>query len=83
MSGGQPEFVPVLTRAACAAGCDAVFIETHPSPADALSDAASMVPLAEFERLAEQALTVSDAARPFADDANPFVNDASGPADGA
>ena len=83
VSGGQPEFVPVLTRAACAAGCDAVFIETHPSPADALSDAASMVPLAEFERLAEQALTVSDAARPFADDANPFVNDASGPADGA
>ncbi len=83
VSGGQPEFVAVLTRAACAAGCDAVFIETHPNPADALSDSASMVPLSEFERLAEQALAVSEAARPFADDANEFADDASRVADKA
>jgi 2-dehydro-3-deoxyphosphooctonate aldolase (KDO 8-P synthase) len=67
VSGGQPEFVPVLARAACAAGCDALFIETHPEPESALSDAASMVPLAAFESLATQALAVSDAARPFID----------------
>ncbi len=67
VSGGQPEFIPVLTRAACAAGCDAVFIETHPDPGSALSDAASMIPLALFESLAVQALAVSDAASPFAD----------------
>lgn len=67
VSGGQPEFVPVLTRAACAAGCDAVFVETHPSPSDAKSDAASMIPLEGFEALASQALTVADAARPFND----------------
>ncbi|MCD4691195.1 3-deoxy-8-phosphooctulonate synthase [bacterium] len=65
VSGGQPEFVPVLMRAACAAGCDGVFIETHPSPADALSDAASMIPLSEFEALAVQALAIADAARPY------------------
>jgi len=77
VSGGQPEFVAVLTRAACAAGCDAVFIETHPNPPDALSDAASMVPLSEFERLAEQALAVWEASRPFADGMNAFADDAS------
>ncbi len=75
VSGGQPEFVPVLTRAACAAGCDAVFIETHPRPADALSDAASMVPLSEFERLVEQALAVSDASRPFTDGDDPSAGE--------
>lgn len=54
-SGGTPEFVPLLARAACAAGCDALFIETHPDPASALSDARSMVSLAELPRILEQA----------------------------
>ncbi len=67
VSGGQPEFVPVLTRAACAAGCDAVFIETHPDPPGARSDAASMVRLDAFEALASQALTVAGAARQLLD----------------
>lgn len=49
VSGGQPEFVPTLARAAVAAGCDALFIETHPEPGSALSDAHSMLPLCELE----------------------------------
>ena len=44
-SGGQSEFVPVLARAAVAAGVAGVFMETHPNPAQALSDGPNAVPL--------------------------------------
>ncbi len=50
-SGGSPELAAVLARAAIAAGADGLFIETHPSPKTALSDAACMMPLAELEPL--------------------------------
>ncbi len=50
-AGGNPEFVPALTRAAVAAGCQAVFIETHPDCRNALCDAASMWPLEKLENL--------------------------------
>jgi 2-dehydro-3-deoxyphosphooctonate aldolase (KDO 8-P synthase) len=50
-SGGRREFVAPLGRAAVAVGVDALFLETHPDPASALSDGASMLPLAEVERL--------------------------------
>ncbi len=50
-SGGQREFVPVLSRAAVAVGVAGLFIETHPDPDRALSDGPNMVPLAEFEAL--------------------------------
>lgn len=50
-SGGQTEFIPVLTRAALAAGANGLFIETHTNPSIAKSDAASMLPIKEFERL--------------------------------
>ena len=53
-TGGQREMIPVLARAAVAAGCDAVFMETHPNPEPALSDGPNMVPLAELPRLIEQ-----------------------------
>ncbi len=46
-SGGRREFVPPLARAALAAGADGLFIETHPDPANAVSDGPNMVPLAE------------------------------------
>ncbi len=52
--GGNPEFVPALTRAAVAAGCEAVFIETHPNCSKALCDAASMWPLQKLEKLLVQ-----------------------------
>ncbi|MFO7446654.1 MAG: 3-deoxy-8-phosphooctulonate synthase [Ignavibacteriaceae bacterium] len=48
-SGGQPGFIRPLARAAAAVGIDALFIETHPDPPNALSDAASQFPLNELK----------------------------------
>lgn len=50
-SGGQREFVPVLARAAIAAGVAGVFMETHPEPEQALSDGPNAWPLAQMEAL--------------------------------
>jgi len=50
-SGGQREFIPVLARAAVAAGIDGLFMETHPQPAEALSDGPNAWPLARMEAL--------------------------------
>lgn len=50
-TGGDRQYVPVLARAAVAAGIDGIFIETHPNPAAALSDAAVMWPLAQMTDL--------------------------------
>ena len=61
--GGQPEFVPVLARAAVAAGCDGVFLECHPNPAQARCDAASMLELSKLERLLRELIAISRAVR--------------------
>ena len=58
-SGGQREFVPVLARAAVAAGISGLFMETHPDPAKALSDGPNQVPLAKMKALL-QTLKVLD-----------------------
>ncbi len=50
-SGGQREFIPVLARAAVAAGVDGLFMETHPRPEQALSDGPNAWPLARMEPL--------------------------------
>jgi len=50
-SGGQREFIPVLARAAVAAGVAGLFMETHPRPAEALSDGPNAWPLARMEPL--------------------------------
>jgi 2-dehydro-3-deoxyphosphooctonate aldolase (KDO 8-P synthase) len=50
-SGGQREFIPVLARAAVAAGIAGLFMETHPRPAEALSDGPNAWPLARMEAL--------------------------------
>jgi 2-dehydro-3-deoxyphosphooctonate aldolase (KDO 8-P synthase) len=50
-SGGQREFVPVLARAAIAVGVAGVFMETHPNPAEAMSDGPNAVPLARMKEL--------------------------------
>jgi 2-dehydro-3-deoxyphosphooctonate aldolase (KDO 8-P synthase) len=50
-SGGQREFVPVLARAAIAAGVSGVFMETHPDPAKALSDGPNAWPLGRMHSL--------------------------------
>ncbi len=57
-SGGQREFVPVLARAACAVGIDALFIETHQDPDNAPSDGPNMVPLAELGGLLEPLVAI-------------------------
>ncbi len=50
-SGGQREFVPVLARAAVAVGISGIFMETHPNPAQAMSDGPNAVPLARMREL--------------------------------
>lgn len=63
VSGGQREFIAPLARAALAAGADGVFLETHPAPSKAISDAASQIPLGELPGLVESLLRVRQAVR--------------------
>jgi 2-dehydro-3-deoxyphosphooctonate aldolase (KDO 8-P synthase) len=53
-SGGRPEFIFPLARAGVAAGCDALFVETHPNPKRALSDANSQLPLELLGKLVKE-----------------------------
>ena len=66
-SGGQREFIPVLARAAVAAGVAGLFMETHPDPARALSDGPNAWPLDRMESLLAVLLAVDAAvkSRPF------------------
>lgn len=57
-SGGQREYIPHLLRAAVAAGIDGMFIETHPDPEHALSDAATMLRLTDLRPLLEQVVAI-------------------------
>lgn len=60
-SSGQRQFIPSLLRAAVAAGCDGIFMETHPDPDSALSDGPNMVPLHKVEDLLREALRIKEA----------------------
>lgn len=51
ITGGQPEFIKPLSRAAAAVGIGALFLEVHPDPPNALSDAASQLPLNQLNEL--------------------------------
>ena len=62
-SGGQREFVLPLARAALAAGADGLFLETHPRPEEAISDAESQIPLGELPALIASCLAVWRAVR--------------------
>jgi 2-dehydro-3-deoxyphosphooctonate aldolase (KDO 8-P synthase) len=66
-SGGQREFVPVLARAAVAAGIAGIFMETHPDPAKALSDGPNAWPLDRMASLLSTlvALDVAVKKKPF------------------
>ena len=57
-SGGQREFVPVLSRAAVAVGISGLFMETHPNPAKALSDGPNAVPLKHMRALLSQLVEI-------------------------
>jgi len=70
-SGGQREYVPVLARAAIAAGVSGLFMETHPDPASALSDGPNAWPLGQMKTLLATLKMLDDAVKsqPFAETA--------------
>jgi 2-dehydro-3-deoxyphosphooctonate aldolase (KDO 8-P synthase) len=61
-SGGQRHYAPLLAAASMAAGADALFIETHPNPDEAKSDAASQLPLDQLEEVLQKCLRIYEAA---------------------
>jgi 2-dehydro-3-deoxyphosphooctonate aldolase (KDO 8-P synthase) len=58
VSGGQPEFIPLLARAAVAAGIDGLFLEVHDDPASAKSDGANALDLKLLKPLLETLLSI-------------------------
>jgi 2-dehydro-3-deoxyphosphooctonate aldolase (KDO 8-P synthase) len=60
-SGGRPDRAPMLAKAAVATGADALFIETHPEPANGQSDAATMLPLDRMVALLDDLVRLRDA----------------------
>ena len=58
VTGGNRDMVPYLMRAALAVGVDGLFIETHPNPEQAISDAANQVRLSEMRSLLQQAIRI-------------------------
>ena len=62
VSGGQPEFIPLLSRAAVAAGIDGLFLEVHDDPANAKSDGANALDLKLLKPLLEKLLAIQKAA---------------------
>ena len=60
VSGGDRAFIAPLARAAVAAGIDGIFIETHPNPAEALSDKETQLPLGELEPLLEHLIRIRE-----------------------
>ena len=66
-SGGRPERAGLLARCAVAAGVQALFIETHPDPSSALSDAATMLPIERTAKLLEDLAKIHEVVRTFSD----------------
>jgi 2-dehydro-3-deoxyphosphooctonate aldolase (KDO 8-P synthase) len=69
-SGGQREFVPVLSRAAIAVGVAGLFTETHPNPAEALSDGPNAWPLGQMQELLETLVAIDETVKkkPYLED---------------
>lgn len=70
-SGGEPEFIPPLARAAVAAGADGIYLELHPDPTSARSDGATMLPMDSLEPLLEDLLRIREAGPAPADSLSP------------
>ena len=64
VSGGQPEYIPLLARAAVAAGVDGVFMEVHDNPAEAKSDGANALALRDLEAVLAELLAIKSALAP-------------------
>ena len=60
-SGGNPEMIETIGKCAVAAGADGIFLETHPSPSEALSDGLSMLPMNRLEDLIKKLVSVRKA----------------------
>ena len=58
ISGGQPEYIPLMARAAVAAGVDGVFMEVHDNPGEAKSDGANALPLSNLEAVLRELLAI-------------------------
>ncbi len=63
ITGGEREVIPVLVNAAIAAGVDALFMEVHPEPENALSDSASMLPLNSLKNVLTKAKEIYEVVR--------------------
>jgi len=61
ISGGQPEFIPLLARAAAAAGCDGVFMEVHDNPKEAKSDGANALESTKLRGVLKELLAIKNA----------------------
>ena len=61
VSGGQPEMIETMGKAAIAVGADGIFLETHPNPKEALSDGENMLPLNQLETLLEKLVRIRKA----------------------
>lgn len=61
VTGGNPQLIGTIAKAAIAAGADGIFIETHPRPAEAKSDGANMLPLEKLEALLQQLVKLREA----------------------
>jgi 2-dehydro-3-deoxyphosphooctonate aldolase (KDO 8-P synthase) len=61
VSGGEPEYIPPLVRAAVAAGADGLFLEVHPNPAEAPSDSTNMLRIDALQPLLEEVLAIRSA----------------------
>jgi 2-dehydro-3-deoxyphosphooctonate aldolase (KDO 8-P synthase) len=57
-SGGESQYIALLSRCAVAAGVDAIFLETHPDPSRALSDGPNMLPLKNLENLLKDLIAI-------------------------
>ncbi len=64
-TGGMRQYIPVVARAAVAAGCDGVFLEVHDNPEYALSDSTTQWPLDSLKKLLTELKAVHDISRPF------------------
>lgn len=65
VTGGRPEMIETIARAAIAVGADGLFIETHPDPSKALSDGANMLALDRMEALLERLVKIRQAIKSF------------------
>lgn len=63
VTGGKPELIATIAKAAVAVGADGLFMETHPNPSVAKSDAANMLPLDQLEGLLEKLLRIREAVK--------------------